>query len=349
MKSTKEYNGAIIDNRPSHDKIKDFHFKEIVANTDRVVWQTKEEKNWKTYPIFDQKNSDQCVAFTIAKLMGISHQIDEGEFIDFSKSHIYERRSNFPSAGMLANDAFEITRKEGVTFELLYPSKTYNNNNDYLNIKAHYERVGEIFKVDSYLALPIKDIETVASVIQRTGKGVMVWFWGTYAEWDRDIPIIKDKNLSLSTASVRHSVTAVDFFIKNGQKCLLIEDSWGNKGINGRRIITEEFFSKRNYYAGYIMNFNFSEGVGKPDFKIKTKMEFGQTSEQIKELQKMLQHEGFFPANVSRTGYYGSITAKAVLNWQLKHSVDNIQVLHDLKGNYFGDKSLNKFKTMYSS
>lgn len=341
-------NGALIDTRPESEKIKDFEFKEIVASADQVVWQTKTENDWKKYPIFNQQKSNQCVAMTVAKLMGISHLQDEGEFIDFSKSHLYERRANFPSAGMWADNAFQLARNEGVTLEVLYPTKTYNNDSEKLNLKKHYAKVGEVFKIDSYLALPIQDIESVASVIQRTGKGVMVWFWGTYAEWDREIPTILDKNVTLQTAIVRHSVTAVDYFLHNGKKCLLIEDSWGNKGIKGRRIITEDFFKARNYYAGYLMKFKFEDTSVEPaKFNIKGKMQFGETSEDVKELQRLLQHEGFFPKNVQATGYYGSITARAVLAWQLKYGVDKKEVLEELQGHFFGDKSLTKFRLLY--
>lgn len=187
--------GAAIDTRPEEEKLKDFQFRELVASTDQVKWQTKSEKDWRKFPIFDQKQTDQCVAFSIAKLMGIQHQLDEGEFIDFSKSHLYERRSNRPAAGMGAVDAFELVRKEGVTLEPLYPTKTVNNNTAQLTIKNHFAKVGEIFKINNYISTPINDIDTVASIIQRTKKGVMTWFWGTYNEWDREVPKILDLSL----------------------------------------------------------------------------------------------------------------------------------------------------------
>ena len=332
---------AIIDTRV--DKSKDYQFYELVAKADPVIWQTKTQ--WRTFPIKDQSQSNQCVAFTLAKMLGIQHQVDEGDWIDFSPTHIYERRANKGGAGMNAIDAFGIVQKEGVTFEKLYPSKTYNNDHETLNIKNHYARVGEVFRIGSYLTVS-RDIDTIASIIQRTGKGVMVWFWGDFAEWNREVPEIRNREINLFTAPVRHSVTAVDFFIHNGKKALLIEDSWGIKyGRDGRRIITEDFLKERCYYAGHIMNFDFT--VKKPEktkYNITKPLQFGMRDEQVKELQRMLQDEGHFPSNTQTTTYYGAITARAVLDWQLKHKVDTEQTLRELQGRFFGRRSLQALK-----
>jgi hypothetical protein len=336
--------GALIDTRK--DKSKDFLFKEIVASADPVIWIQKDEKDWRKYPIKNQQSSNQCVGFSVAKLLGIQHQIDEGEWIDFSATHLYERRNNFPSAGMMGVDAFNIAHNEGITLEQLYPNKTHNNDNERLNIKKHYNQVGEIFKISAYLSLPIQDIDTVASVIQRTGKGVMVWYWGTYNEWDRDVVSIRD-NTTLHTAPVRHSVVAVDYILHNGKKALVIEDSWGNRGINGRRIITEDFHKQRNYYVGHIMNFKFEPNKIKEEVKIFNTHKFGDTHKEIVIIQNILKSEGLFPNNVSSTGFYGSITAKAILDWQLKHKVASERELNNLQGRVFGPASLKKFKELY--
>lgn len=340
--------GAAIDTRPDNEKVKDYKFNELVASTDQVQWQSKAEKDWRTFPIFDQKQTDQCVAFSVAKLMGIQHFIDEGEFIDFSKSHLYERRSNKPSAGMAAQDAFEIVRKEGLTLEPLYPTKLVNNNTAQLDIKKHFAQVGEIFKINNYITVPTNNIDTVASIIQRTKKGVMTWFWGTYNEWDREVPRISDTNISLWKAPVRHSVTAVDAFIHNGEKSLLIEDSWGNRGIKGRRIITEEFFQSRNYYNGYLMNFQFNPSPVRTKFAVSKPVKFGLTNADVTAIQMALQQEGYFPSNVQATGYYGSITAKAVLEWQITNRVDDPMILNQLQGRVFGPKSVAVFNKMFS-
>jgi peptidoglycan hydrolase-like protein with peptidoglycan-binding domain len=41
----------------------------------------------------------------------------------------------------------------------------------------------------------------------------------------------------------------------------------------------------------------------------------------VKELQDILKYEGLFPTNVESTGYYGSVTQKAVQAFQDKYDI----------------------------
>ena len=93
------------------------------------------------------------------------------------------------------------------------------------------------------------------------------------------------------------------------------------------------------------MNMQFVESTSDP-------LHLGQKDEVI-QLQKVLQKQGYFPNNVECTGYYGAITAKAVLAYQIANRVDymlyngkkalviidDIDTLKKLKGHYFGGKS----------
>lgn len=332
----KTYNGAQIDIRSPQEKEKDFKLEELVASTLQPVWQTKAEKDWRTFPIFDQNQTDQCVAFSITKLMGIDLYKKEGEFVNFSKSYLYEQRANKPAGGMGAVDAFDLARK-GVTLEYLYPSATLNNNTSNLSAKPHEKKVADLFKVDAYVSLPLS-IDTIASTLQATGKGVMVWFWGTFQEWNREVPTILDTSITLYSAPVRHAVTAVDHFLYQGKKAILIEDSWGiSTGNKGRRIITEDFFS-RCYYAGYITSLKYETSIPTP-IKITKNLEFGMRDSEVALLQQYLKDRGYFPVNHSVTTYYGIITSKAVLKWQLDNRIDSAQTLNQLQGRYFGNKS----------
>lgn len=342
--------GALIDTRTLDQKAKDYLFEEIVSSPDLPVWVEKNENDWRKFPILNQKASNQCVAFTLRKMLGIQHLLDYKEYVDFSASHIYERRANYPSAGMNGIDSMEIVRKSGVTLEELYPSKTENNDYNILKILPQYSKVGEVFKIGAYLSVPV-NIDTIASIIQRTGKGIMMFIFANSQEWKREVPIIKDKNLTVYKATVRHAITATDFFLYNGKKALLIEDSWGvDSGKEGRRIITEDFFNKRCWFCAHIMNFKFDSDELKDKeqtFNVVDTATFGDKSENVVQIQEMLKYEGLFPKNIQSTGYYGSITAKAVLQWQLKHKVDTPIILNNLGGKYFGSKSLKIYKNIY--
>ena len=272
------------------------------------------------------------------------------DYVEFSPLHIYQRRYNKPDGGMAGVDAFNIA-KQGITLEELVPSQDMNDTQmDSVNIPQYKKDVGSIFKIDNYLSLPIKDIYTIASVIQTTEKGVMVWFYFAMNEWKNE-PVIINSNLDLNALTTnRHSVVAVDFTLYKGKKSLIIDDSWGfASAMNGQRIITEDFFNARNWFAAYPIDFKFADKSSeiKLEYKFNKILIFGQKNDDIKMLQNILKNEGLFPSNVVSTGYYGAITAKAVLQWQIKHSVADLLELNSLAGYRIGDKTIKKLNEIY--
>jgi hypothetical protein len=318
--------GALLDTRPGEKKIKDYKFEETVAAAaiEPVIWTEKKQSEWRKFPIFNQDGSGSCVAQTAAKLLGIMYWLLNGVYVHFSATHIYKRRSNAPGSGMLGVDALDIMT-EGVTLEELTPSQNMTDAQmDATEIPEYKERVGEIFKIaTNYLQPEIKDIDKIASIIQKTGKGVMVWFYFTRKEWT-DRPFIDNANLDLNAPStLRHSVTAVDFTLVDGKKCLIIEDSWGpNYGLNGQRIIDEDFFKARNFFAAYPINFKFRETEAtKPYHFFATDLEQNMQGPEVVALQDCLKYTCDFPTNIGSTGYYGSITADAVGKFQERNGI----------------------------
>jgi len=342
--------GALIDTRPQEEREKDFKFEEIVASADPVNWVEKTQSEWRKFPIFDQNGSNACVAFSLSKILGIMHQVNEGEWIDFSPGFIYQQRANKPGSGMGGVDAWEIVRKNGALLDVFFPSQ--GKNDDYLDsyqVKDYERQIASIFKISNYVVLPIKDIDTIASTIQKTGKAVMVWYWWNYDEWDINVPTIKYPDLIKETAAGRHSVSAVDFTLYQGKKALIIEDSWGkNYGINGQRIITEDFHSQRNFFAAYPINFQFEVSTTvKPSYTFNNDLKYGMTNNsEVKILQDALKYFGFFPINTDSTGNYFGLTAKAVYNWQVKYQVAPIEELNVLQGKVFGPASRAKMNEL---
>jgi hypothetical protein len=347
---TEKGTGALNDIRSTREKLRDYSFAEAVATIDPVPWKEKSESEWRMFPIYNQNGSGSCVAQTAAKLLGVSYWLKNKEYVHFSATSIYQQRVNKPSPGMMANDAFQIISKHGATLEVLTPSQDLTDQEmDETNIPEYKRAVGRVFSVPNYLAAPQANIEAIASIIQKTRKAVMVWFFFEASEWT-DVPVVKNTNLNvLSSHALRHSVTAVDFTLYNGKKALIIEDSWGpGHGKGGRRIITEDFFLRRNYYAGYLMNFKFdTEAVVKPHHRFSTQLSYGQTNPEIRILQDMLKYEELFPANISSTGYYGGITAKGVLEFQKKYKVASLTELEALQGMVVGPKTIDKLNQLF--
>jgi len=340
--------GANTDNRKDIEKLKDFQFNEMVSSISPVEWIEKTE--YRKFPIFNQDGSGSCVAQSMAKLLGILYWLKNKVYIHFSATDIYQRRANKPAGGMNGVDAFDIAR-EGITLEELVPSQDMSDEEmDSIDIEQYKHDVGSIFKISDYVSMPIKDIDTIASTIQTTGKGVMVWFYFQHDEWT-DIPNIKNLTLDLNaTTTSRHSVVAVDYTLHNGKKALIIEDSWGTSfGKEGQRIITEDFFKIRNWFAAYPISFKFDEpAVIKPLYTFTKFMKYGQTNEDIVALQNILKFEKLFPSNINSTGFYGSITSKAVLAWQLKNNVAPLEELNYLQGRVSGPKTISTLNNLYS-
>jgi len=322
--------GALIDTRPEAEKAKDYRFSEIVSAVEPVVWTEKSQSEWRKFPIFNQNGSGSCVAQTLRKQYGVYLWLNTGVWVDLSASHIYQRRVNRPAAGMGGTDAFEIAQK-GTTLEQFAPSENMTDvQMDSVSVVPFMEKIGETFKLGAYVTVSPTDIDTVASIIQRTGKAVMVWFYFTYPEWT-DTPTVLDPALNLyAQSTLKHSVAAVDFALVNGKKCLIIDDSWGLAyAMNGQRVITEDFFNARNFFAAHFQNFAFEEAtVLRPRY-----------DGSVSSLQDRLKFEGVFPSNVESTGFFGTITTKAVKAFQAKYGIEQV--------GFVGPKTSAKLRELY--
>lgn len=342
--------GALEDTRARDEKEKDYWFNELVAKADPVDWREKKPEEWRKFLIFNQDGSGSCVAQTCAKLLGILYWLKNQQYVHFSATHIYQRRINKPAGGMAAIDAFKILQS-GATLEELVPSQNMTDTQmDSVQIPQYKQDVGAVFKIGNYITMPTKDIDTIASTIQKTGKGVMVWFYFKIDEWT-ETPAVKYPNLQPNDSiAARHSVTAVDSTIYEGEKALIIDDSWGSKyGIAGQRVIKESFYKARNIFAAYPITFKFEEGeTTKPVYQFIKTLTFGTSDLDIKALQDILKYEGLFPTNTESTGYYGAITAKGVLGFQKKYKVAPDAELDLLAGKSIGAKTIAKLNELFS-
>jgi hypothetical protein len=351
---TKEFefnSGCLIDNRPESEKIKDFHFKEFVASAAPVEWKEKPESEWRKFPDLNQGISNSCVMATIDKLGLVMLWLKEKTFVLFSRA-FYQMRSNKPSGGMIGVEAFEIWRKNGLPLEQLVPSEKMSDAElDAIQIEQYEKYIAKVFAISGHVGLDNGDFETLASVIQVTGKAVMAWFYFTTEEWSKYIPTVSGK-INFGTA-LRHSVAVVDFFLVGGKKYLLIEDSAWFGGLT-RRLISEEFFRERNWFIRYPTNFKFQDQTIipesiKPVYKFKNIVRYGmENNPDVRALQDILKYEGFFPIERDSTGNYFAMTTAGVLKFQLKYNVATPDELHQLQGRQAGPKTLAKLNELYS-
>lgn len=344
---SEQFLGVIDDTRPESERLKDYKFEEIVATADPVDWIEKKPNSWRKFNIRNQDGSGSCVAQSMAKVLGVLQYLRDGVFIDFSASYIYKRRANKNTGGMGGVNVFDIVKEFGCTLDALMPSQELNETQINSVPEENYDSVvASAFAIKNFVQfIPKESFDDIASTIQKTGKAVMVWFRFDRNEWT-DLPTVLSDSPKL-----HHSVTAVDCTLYKGKQYLVIEDSWGKFGIFlGQRLISREFFEKRNTFAGYPLTFkNVQESLPTPvKFTFKNQMEFGQTSTDVSKLQDVLKVEGFFPTNANSTGYYGAITAKAVYNFQTKYRVATQVELDSLQGRVVGSKTLVKLNELYS-
>lgn len=360
-----KYIGAAIDTRPLEERQRDYKYSEIAAAGAPVTWRKKSKKEWRKYPTRNQDGSGSCVAQGTAKVAGIENEIETGEFVELSATPTYQSRSGKPEAGMIAFEAWNYLRKSGAPLELDVPSQCMSDAamdkpvvlSDKAKADAYRYRIGNYFDV-------ARNIDAIGEVIigqqeakPDTTKGVALFVYATMAEWNRDVPTILNPTLSIGEATVRHCVAGIDAFIGDGAivpdgvRSILIDDSWGKfYGLDGQRVLTEDFIRARCFYAGTVKQLKNAElgEIPRPIVsKFVTPMRRGMYGPQIKALQQVLQYGGYFPKNVPCNGKYGPVTASAVLAFQLAQHVATDAELLEIGGNSVGPLTRVKLNALY--
>jgi hypothetical protein len=349
--------GALEDNRPEDRKQKDHHFAEAVAFASPVIWT--EKQNIRKFTVRDQGQAGSCVANTVAKLEEIQYFNKTGELVPFSATSIYQYRSNKPSGGMIGVEAFDIWRKQGITTEAILRSQSVASDAeiDAIKIPSLAKDTAKVFGIDGFVQTPF-DIDVIASIIENTKKGVMVWFRFTASEWSSEMPMIKG-----TSAPLAHSVTAVDYTIHNGKKCLVIEDSAHFGGLAVRYISEEWVNPTRMFFSAYPLNAKFiTDGsmlIPKVTFtkplvfipldaqgNISDLSTHNAQKGDVVLLQNILKKEGVFPINYDSTGYYGALTCKAVLAFQKKYKLGTNESLDLLGGKRVGQLTIAQLNSL---
>lgn len=309
------FTGALKDNRKEKP---DISFNEIVAKENFIQWYNKPKTIWRSFPVFNQYQTYSCVAHSFAKCLGIYYSQKYDYFVNFSPAFIYTNRFNKPEEGMYAYDAWNILKEKGTPLMELLPTPKTENEINKIDIKKHIEDLAKIFRISSEIVINNISIDTIASIIETTKKGISLWFYFDANEWSREIPVILN-NYNQNNAPLRHAVVAVDYTLFNGEKSLIVEDSAHFGGIS-TRIITETFLKKRCFYAAYFMNFKFEE-TQKPKYTFLKDLQLGMNDNDVKWLQNCLKYENLFPSNVESTCYFGYLTFNAVKNFQKKYNL----------------------------
>ena len=308
--------GVNPDSRLPEEKELDYKSEEIVAAYAPIAWVEKPESQWRKYPRFFQDGSSSCLFQAIAKALGIENYLEEGKFIPLSRRDGYCRRINYPSPGTIPNDGMHIGYKYGLTVEQSMPSQGLSEArmNDFSDRTPFDEFTAKLVKGGNHFLLPI-DIEAIASIIEPTGKPVVLCARFGPNEWfGKKVPQILGTDTPYA-----HGFCATNTTLYQGKKATIIEDSaYYNADNEAVRVLTEDWFKTgRVYFASYY-DFLKNDGLPqKPKWKFERNLKWGDDNEDVKHLKECLCYKRCFPSEgVNFTGYFGGITLKGVQLYQ---------------------------------
>lgn len=329
---------ALPDNRPVAQKEKDYSTEEVAAAL--AVTPFQNEKPVKlSATVFNQWYVGSCVPhgfYTQLEYEGLAKP-------NGMQLRAYRKRINYPQAGSIGVDMYDQIRG-GQSDDFPTP-KGFTEAQATAMPYIPGVKIIKDFKYFQYI-----DKKTGRLILENvppdvaSGKAVAIFIYATDEEWSQEYVEIKNPNLSINDARVRHCICIIPKgdFTENGKKWLSVHDSaaFGDRHL---RYVSYDFFLKRTYFAAKVLATGEveppqPEPIGKPT----TACEMGDRGEAVKALQNFLIKEGKLGAEYL-TGYYGSLTAKAVLWWQLEHwdrFTANVPQLLEWGGKYWGSQSI---------
>lgn len=297
----KTYNGIVEDPRTDFEKSRDYKHEDLARGVVDLKWIEYNEKNLKSYIIQNQDGSSSCVAQAVAKLLAIHEVLEGRKYTQLCPKPIYNARSNYPDGGMWLPNALSIACTVGSCPESSLPCD--NQGEAFMNERESFtdtlKIVAKQYKAKYYFQIT-GGIDKIAEVLEQ-GYGVLLGFRFDYDEWV-EVPFVNPN----SKLSCGHGIAAVDYCLYNGEKALIIEDSWGpHYGKGGRRIITETFLNTRCFYAGYVTSL--------PNYVFSKTLRLGSQGLEVKKLQEKLL--------VKVDGVFGKQTEEAVKKFQQKYGL----------------------------
>lgn len=286
--------GLAPDPRSDLAKTKDFQHSDTAGDI-MVNWVEKPKSQWKKYTPREQDGSLSCCGQAAAKAI----EILNGTVM--SAHPIYRSRSNFPAGGMYLQNLGEICKKIGTTTEALDPSQSQNETEMNRDIAVLTPT-----KITGYVFIDSKNIEEVAQAIELY-KRCLVIVHCNKSEWTAE-PVYNGTSVNFG-----HCFCALDYFLYNGKKVILIEDSTGHFNSIapekvGQRLLSEDFLIKRSAGGMYF--------IATLPYTFAKTLKFGMNNQDVAELQKKLQSLGYFSSAQAITTYFGNITLKAVKAFQ---------------------------------
>lgn len=305
MENLKYNLGVVEDPRTEEEKSSDYQHEELAGGT-VVSWIEKSSSELKRYIPREQDGSLSCCAQSAAKayetLMGTV----------MSAHPPYRSRANYPEGGMYLKNLGDIWKNLGSTTEAKDTSQWQNESLMNRTIVPFIPN-----KVGAYVMVNPTDIDAIAEAIE-LHKHCMLLVHCAHSEWTAE-PVYNGAPVDFG-----HCVCAVDYFLHNGVKKILIEDSTGHPSSldgDGARRITSDFLKKRFNGAMYFV-MDTPPIPEPPTSHTFTKiLKFGMQDPEVVFLQDTLKHQGLFPSAIPSSGKFLQITKNSVIKFQKAHNL----------------------------
>lgn len=294
----------------------------------------------------DQGASFSCGGQAWAYLAEVLEALATGSYEPRSAKYMYAQTC-VPGGGSRGRDNAEVFVTQGVSRESVLTSY-FNGAPPSESFMQRSVDITDIVRVNANLtkasayAQTGTDIESIASAIENNFGAVIGVDGSNNGTWASVFPSIP------KTIEWRHWVYAGKAKMINGNKHIGICNSWGSDvGEAGWQWLGEAYF-KKNIWSGWThvfaptlpdtFNYNFLKDI-----------KYGQNNMEVAALQDALRADGEFPETVQSSGYYGLITARAVLAFQTKYQIDSMSELIKLNGKSVGPKTRQKLNQLFGN
>ena len=278
---------------------------------------------------YDQQGTSACGAFSAAH----ARLIESGERTD--PLVWYRSRSNYSKPGMFLKEVLEL-----IAYAQTFPKNSsapselteeFANSLPYLPPFITKDKSREYFQIKPY------DADGVFSAVT-AGHPTLMTFFCTYDEWQDEL-VPKDR-VWASTARVRHYVVALpnSAHSRDGYDWVSVVDSSPAHGYSLRHV-RRDFIEQRMYLGGGFVAPSKVITL-KPKSLPTRSCKYGDKSIDVLALQEYLVTQGLMSVR-NMTSYYGNITARAVLDWQLQNIKGlSLVEIAELDGKNWGPKSI---------
>lgn len=247
-----------------------------------------------------------------------------------------------PGGGSNDRDLANIYIKQGIYKESLVPSYP---SPGVAPTEAFMDRVSDITpaaRIDAAkeaamlaYSFPSINIDSVAQAI-RDCKGIMLGLYGTnngtWLSAEPKQPTAAE--LASHSDTWAHYIYAGKAFMEGGVKKIWCKQSWGpGVGLNGWQKLDQAYFNSGALWSAMVLVVS-DRPIAPPTHVFSTDIKLGMQNSDVSALQTLLAYDGEF--NIAPTGYYGAITAQAVLKFQIKYNIASIATLEELGGDVVG-------------